>query len=199
MRCPHHPERIADQCCALCGRWTCGQCASLDPNLGAGTCSNCRSSRLARAGGLDEAAAGRTSRLGSLPVALTVLAVLVAAGVLATILLDRPGRGGHEGFDNRHALLLAAYQGLETTGLALEAYRAREGHYPESLDLLVPTLLPAVPVDPFDPENGSLVYLFAREGAGGRLLYSRGPDRLDQRGLPLDPLTRTGDLLYPVE
>jgi len=114
-------------------------------------------------------------------------------------LWDSPAEHGPAGFDDRRGLLVAAYQALETTGLALEAYRAREGGYPDSLDALVPTLLPSLPDDPFDPKGGALVYVVSKEGAGGRLLYSRGPDQLDQRGLPLDPLTRTGDLLYPVE
>lgn len=140
-----------------------------------------------------------SSRGSRVPLLLTVVAALAAAAVLAVIVLNRPAPHGAAGFDHRHDPLLVAYQGLETTGLALEAYRAQEGGYPDSLDELVPMLLPQLPKDPFDPEGGPLLYRVAREGAGGRLLYSRGPDQLDQRGLPLDPLTRTGDLLYPVE
>ena len=38
--------------------------------------------------------------------------------------------------------------------IALERFHLRHGHYPESLEVLVPELLDTVPVDPWDP-NGA--------------------------------------------
>lgn len=61
--------------------------------------------------------------------------------------------------------------------LALQAWRAEQGHYPELLTALVPDLLPRVPVDPFDGQP-----LRYRLEAGRPLLYSVGPDQRDQGG-----------------
>ncbi len=69
---------------------------------------------------------------------------------------------------------------LIETGLALAAYRARHGHYPEKLDALVPQLLPQVPPDLFAP--GKTV-IYRREGEG-YVLYSVGQNGVDDGGLP---------------
>jgi hypothetical protein len=87
---------------------------------------------------------------------------------------------------------------LEQTGLALELFRSREGRYPDHLEELVPDDLAAVPSDPFGAAGAPLVYATAAAGPATRLLYSLGPDRIDQRGSPFDPVDRRGDLLYPV-
>lgn len=119
-----------------------------------------------------------------------------APWVLAAVALLAAGAAWHH--RPRPEPLHAAYAALESTGLALEAYRAREGEYPAQLSDLLAQDLDALPGDPFDPAGGPLRYSAPAANPDGRLLYSLGPDRVDQRGMPRDPLTREGDLTLPV-
>ena len=63
--------------------------------------------------------------------------------------------------------------------LALQAWHAEHGSYPDALDALVPNILTAVPLDPFG--RGALKY--RREG-DTYVLYSVGPDGRDDGGEP---------------
>ena len=63
--------------------------------------------------------------------------------------------------------------------IGLELYRRRTGAWPESLDMLVPDLLPAVPPDRFDGRP-----LRYRLVDGRPLVYSIGADRDDDGGRP---------------
>nr|CAA9286545.1 hypothetical protein AVDCRST_MAG63-3995 [uncultured Armatimonadetes bacterium] len=71
---------------------------------------------------------------------------------------------------------------LLTVALALRAYRAERGRYPERLAELAPEYLKSVPVDPFALE-GPLRY---RRTATGYVLYSVGPDGKDDGGKPIE-------------
>jgi hypothetical protein len=62
--------------------------------------------------------------------------------------------------------------------LAVERYRLRHGRWPESLDALVPDLLRAVPMDPFDGKP-----LRYRRNAEEVAVYSVGPDGKDDGGV----------------
>lgn len=62
--------------------------------------------------------------------------------------------------------------------LALRAYQAREGRYPEQLAALTPKYLKAVPMDRFSEQ--ALVYRV--EGGTGYVLYSVGPNGKDDGG-----------------
>jgi hypothetical protein len=97
--------------------------------------------------------------------------------------------------DARRACL-AAY-------LAVLRYRAQTGgHYPTTLDDLVPGLLPSVPIDPFDGKP----LRYRREGlargaeqaadrpAEGFVIYSIGRDGKDDGGAPYDGSEGTGDI-----
>jgi hypothetical protein len=66
---------------------------------------------------------------------------------------------------------------LKYQALALKLYRAEHGAYPESLDLLVPGIIPELPVDYY----AGMAYAYLREG-GGCLLYSVGGNRKDDDG-----------------
>ncbi len=57
---------------------------------------------------------------------------------------------------------------MDKTALALAAYRADHGEYPEKIESLVPNYLAAVPDDPHDPEGFKLQY--RREGEDIRAL-----------------------------
>ena len=73
---------------------------------------------------------------------------------------------------------LQAQQQLLLTALALQAYHLRHGVYPETLALLVPCLLHALPPDPFS----QIAPLCYHRHAGTYLLYSIGPDGVDDGG-----------------
>ncbi|MCK4873472.1 MAG: hypothetical protein KAS72_12160 [Phycisphaerales bacterium] len=74
------------------------------------------------------------------------------------------------------------------TAIALELYHRREGCWPESLDMLVPGLLPVIPRDRFDGK--ALKY---RLVDGKPILYSVNADRDDDAGRP--PTSPTGNIL----
>lgn len=127
------------------------------------------------------------------------LAILVAVSlsVFATLSMLPPS-GEAPPLDDRPAHLAEAYAALEEVGLALEAHRRREGEYPDRLDDLVPTDLERLPTDPFSPDNAPLRYGGPKPRGEGRVVYSLGPDRVDQGGAPRDPITGRGDLPLPV-
>lgn len=64
--------------------------------------------------------------------------------------------------------------------LALQEYRAHHGAYPQTLAELKPGTMAAVPLDPF----GAVPPVYRRQGSG-YLLYSLGPDGVDDGGMPL--------------
>ncbi len=64
------------------------------------------------------------------------------------------------------------------TALALEIFRRRTGHYPTTLDALVPTLLPALPIDLWDGKP-----LKYRIEDHRPLLYTIGSDLIDNDGV----------------
>ncbi len=66
---------------------------------------------------------------------------------------------------------------------ALRLWKAEHGTWPESLDQLVPAILPAVPLDPYDPAGKPLRYNRTDEGF---LLYSVGQNGVDDGGKLLD-------------
>jgi hypothetical protein len=84
--------------------------------------------------------------------------------------LGRTGAQAELAAQRRDAVLVA---------IALELHHRRTGAWPESLDSLVPDLLPAVPPDRYDGKP-----LRYRLADGKPLLYSIGTDRDDDGGTP---------------
>jgi hypothetical protein len=88
---------------------------------------------------------------------------------------------------------------ITATAVALERYKSARGGYPDSLAALLSTShVYSLPVDPFSGKP-----LGYRRTAEGYLLYSVGPDRLDQKGEveydPYDPVKgrySEGDILH---
>ncbi len=76
-----------------------------------------------------------------------------------------------------------AYHELLKTEAAIYLFKKRAGHYPQSLQALVPRYLSSVPEDPFN-QGKPLIY---HSGLGGKkfLLYSIGPDQVDNGGQPM--------------
>jgi hypothetical protein len=72
--------------------------------------------------------------------------------------------------------------------LAVERYRQKHGTWPETLNQLVPEMIPEVPLDPFDGEP--LRYIRLEDGV---IIYSVGVDGVDNGGaLDLENPTRPG-------
>lgn len=67
--------------------------------------------------------------------------------------------------------------------LALQAYKADNGKYPNGLTDLVPKYLKKIPTDPFDTNNSPFCY---KKTGEKYLLYSVGPDHKDDNGKPID-------------
>ena len=71
-----------------------------------------------------------------------------------------------------------ALRRLAVVSLALAAWRAEKGSYPDKLDALSPAVLKAVPQDPFTDKP--LTY---RRVGKGYVLYSVGPNMTDDGGI----------------
>lgn len=93
--------------------------------------------------------------------------------------------------------LADAFDALTLVGTAAERYRGAEGRWPAAVDDLVPGQLTAVPPDPFG--GGSLRLGPDPLRPEGLVIYSVGPDRIDQGGRPRDATDGTGDLVYPLD
>src|SRR3954454_14107473 len=68
---------------------------------------------------------------------------------------------------------------LARTALALTAFKAKTGSYPDRLDALVPDFLPRVPLDPFSGRP-----LRLKRDGDGATVYSVGRDLTDDGGVP---------------
>lgn len=86
--------------------------------------------------------------------------------------------------------LAAAHLRLLTVEIALRAFAIDQGHAPASLFQLVPQYLQAIPVDPFS--GHSLIY---RPTGTNWVLYSVGPDRVDDGGKRLDKIKSGGVMI----
>ena len=85
--------------------------------------------------------------------------------------------------DLRHSLAKLA--------LALTQYQVEMGHDPDKLDQLVPQYISAIPMDPFDDQPVRMVVKDNKF-----VLYSVGPDMVDNGGRELDNKGVTGDLTF---
>lgn len=68
---------------------------------------------------------------------------------------------------------------MAATSLAIRLYELDHERPPESLDELIPDYLPAIPLDPFHPDNAIIGYL---PNAERPRLYSVGPNGFDDDG-----------------
>ncbi len=84
-----------------------------------------------------------------------------------------------DGAGRQHYAALA-HRRFAATALALRLYEIDHGQRPQSLAELVPDYLPAVPLDPFDADNGELRYL---PDAPSPLLYSVSTNGIDEGGV----------------
>lgn len=80
---------------------------------------------------------------------------------------------------------------LAEIALAMCRYRAKNGKYPENLDILVPDFIAFVPLDPFDGKPMRL-----KQTEGELIIYSIGPDGIDNGGAAYDKETKKGDIIF---
>jgi hypothetical protein len=106
-------------------------------------------------------------------------------GFLTALLLPALSRMG------RATVESDGYQVVGRVAVALLRYRARQGSFPDDLSPLSPELLPFVPLDP--ATGKPLVYVKSETGF---LLYSLGPDRVDDGGAPHSRIRTTGDIIF---
>jgi hypothetical protein len=116
---------------------------------------------------LDDLVAWADQPYGTPPPDVDSYGPLARAGSCATPSLQWQSARSEAGLD------------LLWTAVALRVWQAEHGAPPDSLDQLVPGLLPAVPRDPFVDQP----LRYRREGANF-VLYSVGPDRVDDGGRP---------------
>ncbi len=84
-----------------------------------------------------------------------------------------------------------ARRALVQTALALAAFKAKTGSYPDKLDALVPDFLPRVPLDPY---SGRPVRI--KPDGAGIVIYSAGRETEDGGGLPAEPAKDEGGLAF---
>ncbi len=76
--------------------------------------------------------------------------------------------------------------------MAAALYRAEHGELPRQVDDLVPELLDAVPIDPF---NGEPIKMITTEEHV--VIYSVGSDGIDRKGAePSDRYDESGDIIF---
>jgi hypothetical protein len=79
-------------------------------------------------------------------------------------------------------------------GVPAYLYRKKNGHFPKKLADLTPDFIAFVPTDPFDGKPMKL-----KRTDRGIVVYSVGPDMVDNGGAPLDDLIKgTGDITFEV-
>ena len=95
------------------------------------------------------------------------------------------------------AVMVARARGA-VTALAIERWRlAHDGQLPDSLERLVPSIMPQVPVDPFDDRP-----LRYKKLPNGYIVYSVGPDFVDDGGkerAASQSESAHGDITFTVE
>lgn len=96
----------------------------------------------------------------------------------------------------RHVTTLATSAAI--LALHVERYRADHGAYPASLDALVPSYLPTLPIDPWDGKPLKFVPVDPTTDPFGRpfILYSVGSDEADNNGRTFNPANQRRRLLW---
>ena len=99
-------------------------------------------------------------------------------------------RGIRQGVQERHDVA-AAHLRLLAVELALRSYRCDQGSAPGNLTQLVPKYLLHMPTDPFGDKP--LIY---RSSGTNWVLYSLGPDKMDDGGKPADKSSEDSLLVF---
>ncbi len=110
-------------------------------------------------------------------------------GMLEKLWGSKQLRTRRESFRARHKRSEAEVRLLRVDA-ALRLHRGDKGQYPTRLSEIVPKYLDSLPLDPFTGQP--MIY---RLTTNSYLLYSIGPDEIDDGGKPLTKSTDKGDLV----
>lgn len=89
-----------------------------------------------------------------------------------------------------HSAKADAQHRLSLLAGAMVKYRLKNRDWPDKVELLLPNYLSNAPVDPFTGKGMKIL----KDADGGIILYSLGPDNVDDGGKPLDKNTMKGDI-----
>jgi hypothetical protein len=201
--CLNHPDVPTRRRCALCRQAFCHGCLEEYEPVGP-VCAECETvlEQVPANGLLERLPALREEVRRTLPPErhwwgweLLYWGGVALPGLLAALYLLQV-------FQVQHALAVLSHEPLlpgqtvarlTDVAAALERYHATHGDYPASLESLRPPDLPGADrtIDLYGWKKEPLLYLAAE---GRFRLCSRGPDRVDDRGAPLDRFTARGDL-----
>ena len=96
--------------------------------------------------------------------------------------------------DTRHRLL-KANSAITEIGASIQYYKIKNGHYPDSLDELSPSIVKEIPKDPFADKP----FIYSKTDRGFEL-YSLGPDLMDDKASilydPTNGTTSAGDIVF---
>ena len=195
MNCPNHPELPASERCTVCAGYFCGDCAPPHRFLEEPVCPTCTPELTRQL--MTTGSSPSKERRGVAPRAgvLFLGAALLALGSVLVSKVVLPGLGAGVDEVQREALLVAAFAQV---GEALERHHTEHGSYPSALESLVPTKLSSLPEDPWGPPGATLLYRAANDELGPIVLYSVGPDGVDDGGVGYSLVTGRGDRIYPV-
>lgn len=198
MRCAQHPERIAAGECAVCGKFHCSDCLTNVANET--VCLTCEPA--AQQLEATSSSAEKTPNASRGRAIGTVAVVVLLAGLATLALWPNPDTQlvlpEPADPEERDELGRRCFAALESAAVALETHRAERGDYARAWEELVPELLDAAPEDPWDPSGGSLRLGQPDWDSDGIVLYSVGPDRVDNGGRLYSAETGQGDWVYRV-
>lgn len=138
---------------------------------------------------LNAAAMGLPEALDAVSAArLTLLQTTSALTPITGAVLPALSKGFEE-----NAVALASARAAQTAA-AIERYRLAHGQLPNALPALLPEFLSQAPEDPF--QKSALTY---RVRPTGYVVYSVGPNRIDDRGEVRTPGSAKGDIPLLVE
>ncbi len=116
---------------------------------------------------------------------LTDWAVARQSGILTRLLTPTLSSSAENG------AITDARERLARVAIAAELHRAETGAWPAKLDDVAPARMWELPLDPFDGQP-----LRMRAVEGGLVLYSVGPNRVDDGGVSNSPDEHQGDLVF---
>jgi len=196
MRCRLHPHKTTKRLCRRCGLPYCSLCLGADED-----CSACARIEHRDATGSTLAATGATPLYGGALLLVSFILALVGGwawlGELgqkddvsraAQAIIEHAKPQTHPVVERQ---LVAAFG---TWGSAIELWRHDHDGTPPPTHEDIPKWK-QLPDDPYRPGQ-PLTYAVDALGANRPLLYSVGPDGIDDGGLPYDPISGRGDRNY---
>ncbi len=179
-QCKNHPQVEAVTQCSACGVFICSECIA--PGEGDAVCFDCSIAQTERQLGEDIPPEGPVPvpveemaerRLSPAIKAVLILGFVVILGELAVILLmSSPRTAGHPAppaLSEEQAATVGATADTIAISQSLEAYKAKNGHYPADLSEIASSLPPPLRDRLLDSST-----VYATDGKGGYSLEIKG-------------------------